>query len=221
MQLFTPTCQYCKKRVSTHTEIFCIACYGLLPLTQAQFSKENIVVNHLRKSMPLGYGGSYLYYLQNPMVKELIDNIKYYDNKELGIYLGKEMARNALQDYRDEIDIILPLPLHTSKLLARGYNQSLLLAEGIRDIIDKPIIDENIVRIRNTQSQTLLSKSSRLENVKDAFVVKDSSIFQNKKILLVDDVVTTGASLSAAGRPILASACKQLSIFTLATAFDL
>ena len=117
-----------------------------------------------------------------------------------------------------QFDLIIPLPLHASRKKNRGFNQSEKFAEGLSSALGIPVNSDCCVRLKNTQTQTRKNRSERWENVELAFQVKQSSMIENKRILLVDDVITTGATLEACGRQLLDSGCGELSIACIAEA---
>src|SRR5690606_1828740 len=146
---------------------------------------------------------SFLYFTQTGMVQELLHELKYRNNKELGIYLGKLMGLELEnQDWFEGIEAIVPVPLHFKKEYSRGYNQSGLLADGPSEACGKPAWHRLLLRTRNTDTQTKKNRIERWENVKDVFEI-GSSKAGVKHILLVDDVLTTGATLEACGRTLM------------------
>ena len=117
-----------------------------------------------------------------------------------------------------DIDYIVPVPLHPKKLYQRGYNQSEILAKGISNIISKPVNNDNLIRIKNTETQTKKSKKARIENVKSAFSIKDITLFDNKNILLIDDVMTTSSTLIECMKEIGKSKNVKIKVLALARA---
>lgn len=147
-------------------------------------------------------------------MQQLVHQLKYRNQKELGIYMGK-LAGHALSTRFGHIDILVPLPLFPAKERKRGYNQSSLLCEGISRILEKPVLDKVVIRTTHTESQTKKNRVERWQNMEGKFELKDSSGISGKHVLLVDDVVTTGATLEACARVLLKAENVQLSIATL------
>ena len=120
--------------------------------------------------------------------------------------------------YDQEFDGIVPVPLHPKRLKKRGYNQSTCFARGLSEALEIPVIEDTLMRIKSTTSQTKKNKLERWFNVKDVFVVKYPERIKHKRILLVDDVLTTGSTLEACLDVLNQHQCKELSIATIAVA---
>jgi ComF family protein len=132
--------------------------------------------------------------------------------------LGRQLGYDLKQlNWADNIDMIIPIPLHEKKEAERGYNQSVLIAEGMSDILNIPVAANILVRTRYTESQTQKTRTERLENMKDAFKTVGDSL-SGKHILLVDDVLTTGATLEAAALALTSSYKVKISIATIGIA---
>lgn len=137
----------------------------------------------------------------------------------MGLALGKMMGKSLLDSNRFlNIDALVPLPLFTQKEFKRGFNQSTILCAGIKEIMNIPVLTKNVIRIVPTETQTKKGRIQRWENVEKSFSVLDPEDLKGKHILLVDDVITTGATLEACGAEILKEEGVQLSIATLAIA---
>jgi ComF family protein len=132
-------------------------------------------------------------------VQKLLHAIKYEEQKELGEYLGQLYSQDLVLDESIKaIDAVIPIPLHKNKLQARGYNQSEWFAKGLAKGLSKPVNTSLMERIIDTATQTKKKKFQRWENVEGIFKLKNYQDFANKHILLVDDVITTGATIEAA-----------------------
>lgn len=129
-------------------------------------------------------------------VKDSLIKLKFQDEAWRGKALGKTLAPLVTRPY----DFILPVPLHQNRLRERGYNQSLLLAQGLSEAVGIPLKKDLLIRIKNTSSQRTLSRRERHKNVKKAFLLKHQAEFKDKEILLVDDIMTTGATLFACAK---------------------
>ncbi|MBK9285581.1 MAG: ComF family protein [Sphingobacteriaceae bacterium] len=149
----------------------------------------------------------------------MIHAIKYQGNKELAIFLGELFAYDLLNDgVMSDIDVIIPIPLHSKKLKQRGYNQSEYLGKGVSNKLNKPLITDILLKAKETGTQTKLKKFERWENVGKVFEISNELLLENKHVLLVDDVITTGATLEAASQRLLQIKGLKLSIAALAFA---
>ena len=153
-------------------------------------------------------------------MQQLVHQLKYKGNKEMGTYMGELMGWALLESKRFEsVDALIPLPLHKSKERLRGYNQSTLLCEGIAKVMEKPVLTDVVARPEETESQTKKNRVERWENMQGKFKLKDASAIEGLHVLLVDDVITTGATLEACGREILQAKNVRLSVGTLCFSF--
>jgi len=157
-----------------------------------------------------------------PPVQQLIHLLKYKGKRSVGTRLGA-MLSQVLQGRPQwqKADLIIPVPLHTSRLRERGYNQSLLIAKALGEGLQKPLRQELLVRKRNTRSQTKLNVAQRVENVSGAFQVKYPVEVRDKRIILVDDVITTGATADACSRSLLNAGAKEVLVAAVATPINL
>jgi ComF family protein len=150
------------------------------------------------------------------MMQHLMHQLKYRGNKELGIYLGRLMGHALNESNRFRfVDALIPLPLFPLKEKKRGYNQATVLCEGIAEVLAKPILKNVITRTTYTDSQTKKNRVQRWENMEGRFELVNAEVIKDKHILLVDDVITTGATLEACGAELLEAENVQLSIATL------
>ena len=162
---------------------------------------------------------SEFYFTKNTLIQTLIHEFKYKGNKDLGLHLGTIMGKSLLHNNRfSKIDVLIPLPLFADKEFKRGFNQSTILCNGIAEIMNIPIIKNNVIRKRFTETQTKKHRTERWKNVEGSFEISDSRNVKSKHVLLVDDVITTGATLEACGAEILKIEGTILSIATLAFA---
>jgi len=151
-------------------------------------------------------------------VQNLVHQIKYRGHKEMGVVLGHEMGKTLRDSSFSEIDLIVPVPLHPKKLRKRGYNQSEWIARGVAEALGKPIDAQTLVRRFFTDSQTRKKNYDRWENVGYGFELANTDAFTGRHILIIDDVITTGATLEACIHAILSAPETKTSVATLAFA---
>lgn len=144
----------------------------------------------------------YLFRKENT-VRKVVHAMKFHGNTELCLMMGRQMGLDLLASGRfDDVDVLMPVPLHWLRKLWRGYNQSELLCRGIGDVLKVPVCSDAVVRHRYTRQQSLQQGQQRNDNVADAFRLRKASKIAGKHVLLVDDVVTTGATVSACANAI-------------------
>jgi ComF family protein len=156
-------------------------------------------------------------FVKSSRIQHLLHTLKYKNQPEIGRMFGRMYGDELLKTHSHEFDLILPIPLHKSKQRKRGYNQSDEFGKGLAEMLSIPCSDVVLKRVVATETQTRKSKLNRWENVGEVFKVTDTSSINGKRILLVDDVVTTGATLEACGQIIINAGSKSLSIACIAS----
>ncbi len=183
-------------------------------------------LKNLEEKLISDHSFSYLAFYENDDFSKIIYNLKYRGMKKLGIYLfeiaGRELLKHIAEKDIGKFDMIIPVPLHKAKLRERGYNQSECIAKGIGKVISLNVRTDVLNRIRNTTSQTKLNKEGRFKNIKDAFIINEKTIneIKDSRIIIVDDVVTTGSTLNEAIRTIRQSTSSEILGCTVAMARD-
>lgn len=216
--LFFPhTCAGCGSDVIEQDQILCAVCYLQLPETHFFNHHNNTIEKILAGRIKIESAGSAYYFTKHSVLQNLLFELKYRGNKDVGHLLGRLTGRHILESGRfSNIDVIVPLPLNKQKEKKRGYNQAHLIAEGINTILGKPIISNAIRRSIFTETQTHKDRITRWQTMQDVFEVINSIALEGKHVLLVDDVVTTGATLEACGETIINIPETKLSIATAA-----
>jgi ComF family protein len=218
LHLFFPhVCSGCGSDVIDTNHQLCLRCLSQLPKTDFFAKAGNPVEEKFYGRLPLYQAGAAFFFTKNSLIENIVYELKYKGNKDLGKYLGKLAGRYLQESKRfTDVDVIIPMPLNVRRFKKRGYNQSSVLAEGISMISKVAVDTTSVIRKINTETQTHSGRIARLENMQNVFAVADPKAIQNKHILLVDDVITTGASLEACGAEILKIPGVTLSIATLA-----
>ena len=215
IDLFFPNeCEICGKDLN-HTEKFiCFPCKFELPyLNRHQYQVESLQKIFWGR-VKVEQVHSVFNYQKGNHTQKILHAIKYKKHTKLGKHMGIIMGKQLMKI--DEFDSIIPIPLHPKKLKKRGFNQSLILAEGISEVTQTPIHSNYIERIKINKSQTQFSKYDRWDNVKKIFLLKNQSELKNKHILIVDDVITTGATIESCVAEIQSKVPCKISIATLA-----
>ncbi len=218
---FPERCAVCGNVLQRQEEVLCTACYYKLPVTRFHLSPENPVYDIFKGRMPLVSATSFLFFSKGGETQRLVHQLKYKGKKEVGLYLGRLLG-NQLNDapaFR-RADYIVPVPLHPQKEHVRGYNQSLLIAEGMAGRLPAKVVGDVLYRRVHSATQTRKSRYERWENVKDIFEVRKGERLAGKRVILVDDVITTGATLEACGKMLLQIPGLTLCIASLAYAQD-
>jgi ComF family protein len=181
--------------------------------------KDNVVEQRLMGLTPFETAASLMPFEINTLSQRLIHDLKYNNYQSIGTLLGKAIATQIQQSNRyTQFDYIVPLPLHYKRVKQRGYNQSELIATEVSRQLGVPLNTTNVYRIRNNESQTQKSLTERIENVKDLFALYDSTLFADKTVLLIDDVLTTGSTIIACCKALHNSPNIKIHIYTASAA---
>ena len=219
-RLFFPKlCGACEVPLTKGEQHVCVHCRLDLPFTNFESIKENPVDKLFHGRVQLEFATSLLFFSKGDKVQQIMHNIKYNERKELAVFIGEifgERVQNNL--YMNSVTTIIPVPLHPQKQHLRGYNQSELFAQGMNTVLNKELSTNTIFRNTNTQTQTKKDRMERWQNVEHVFDVKNPDALSNKHILLVDDVLTTGATLEACARTLMEKCNCKVSIATIAVA---
>jgi ComF family protein len=190
-----------------------------MPRTNFHRQKDNPVEKRFWGKADIFRATSFFFFQKGSPFQKLIHDLKYKGNKESGEVLGKYAAAD-LTENEDfcSVDIIVPVPLHPNKLRKRGYNQSEWIARGMAAVLQKPVDVQNLFRAIENPTQTKKSVYERFQNTEGIFQLKNPQLFENKHILIVDDVLTTGSTLEACALPMKNINGIKISLFTLAVA---
>jgi ComF family protein len=195
----------------------CLHCYANLPRTNFHKIKENPVEKIFWGRAPLEKATSFLYFTKRAKVQNLMHNFKYRGFQEIGNKLGRIFGAEIYKDkFLDDVDLIIPVPLHKRKLKKRGFNQSEIIAKGISEESGKKLETDILIRGVFSETQTRKNRFDRWMNVSKIFQVNKPKELDNKHILLVDDVVTTGATIEACYQAMKEAADIKMSLATLA-----
>jgi ComF family protein len=191
----------------------CNQCILDLPFTDFFSINENPVEKIFWGRIPVQSAGALLFFTKDSLVQTLMTQLKYHHNKKVGILFGQLMGQAIAAEKKfEQIDLMIPIPILASKMNSRGYNQSQVIAMGIQQVWKRPIIQDVLIKKNWTNSQTKKDRKARLQQVPDLFILNQANSIEGKNILLVDDVLTTGATLEAAIETLMAGSPASVSI---------
>jgi ComF family protein len=219
ISLFYPNyCLACSTSLFKGEEVVCTRCILEMPQTNYHLDPANSLMKRFGGRLPVDMICALFRFTKNGRIQHLLHQLKYKNHPEIGVLLGKLYGTKLAPTLQKTIDLILPVPLHPSRLRRRGYNQSGKFAEGLSTILSVPYSDELICRKIKTLTQTRKSKLQRWENVEDVFAIQAPQEIVGRHILLVDDVITTGATIEACGQMLFDGGCNSVSIACIAEA---
>lgn len=217
--LFPHYCNVCGEPLKEGEEAICLTCNLNMPRTNYHLQKDNPVEKMFWGKMPLERATSYFFYRKGGDYRNILHRLKYEGRKDLAETMGRFMAAELKETgFFEEIDTLIPVPLHPRKQRMRGYNQSEYIARGIAAVTSIPIDTTSITRTKNTESQTHKSAYERWENTNGIFRLLHPERFTGKHILIIDDVLTTGATITACADTLTTIKDIRISVLTLAMA---
>lgn len=220
--LFPESCYACSGAMARGEKYICTKCNVALPYTDYHLhgnSELNPLQRRFWGKVQIQYAFTYLLFTPKGRVQHMLHKLKYKGAKDLGEHLGYRYgALLTDHQYNEQFDLIVPVPLHKYKLRRRGYNQSECFAQGLSSSMLLPLNTNALIRILDTATQTKKNRLDRWQNVEQVFTVKNQVGIKGKRVLLVDDVMTTGATLEACALSLLAAGASQVSVVTIAAA---
>lgn len=215
LHLFFPNnCTLCSDPLTLKETFFCLHCKQQFPFIYSNSQAKSKMYDLFKGRITVKDVQTLFQYLPDNPTRLIPHQIKYNNKQKLAVHMGEQMGKHLV--FNSDIDIVVPLPLHPRKKRERGYNQSELLVNGFCKITAITQNNSNLIRKKHTKSQTKFSKYDRWENVRSIFAVKDQAQFEGKHILIIDDVLTTGATLESAAAEILKIPNTKVSLATLA-----
>ena len=219
LHLFYPhVCTGCGSDLLNEGDQLCLRCIHSLPHTHFAGIPGNPIERYFWGRLPVHSAHSEFYFAKEFLIQHLIHQLKYKSNTDIGIYLGEMMGKSLSQSKRfNTLDAIIPLPLYPDKERKRGYNQAAIICQGMSSVMNVPVMNNAVIRQYATETQTRKQRTERWQNVSGSFLLAQPELLARKHLLLVDDVITTGATLEACGT-IMLQQNTRLSIATLAYA---
>ena len=219
--LFYPhVCLACSQKLLQGEEVICFKCESELPQTEHWNDLNNALAKRFWGRVELQGVAALLQFQKGANVQHLLHQLKYRGRQDVGEYIGKKMGELFIQEQSviKNIDIVVPVPLHWKKLKIRGYNQCEIFAGSIAAVLDVPVSSTALERVHENISQTKVNRFDRYSNVAEIFAVADVEQLKGKHVLLVDDVVTTGATAEACLNTILSVPDTRVSFAAMAVA---
>lgn len=215
--LYPTVCHICEAELLKNEQILCTSCIHDLPVTSYHLDNENLVKKLFYGRVKIEKATSLLHFRKKSGVQQLIHDLKYRGHQEIGNYLGKWLGTGLaeIEEYTS-IDIVIPVPLHRSRLKERGYNQVEGFGREIAKALDSDYRDDILLKISATKTQTFKDRISRWGKLEETLSIQNTNDLENKHLLIVDDLVTTGATIEACAHKLLEIPGIKLSVATMA-----
>lgn len=217
--IFPMLCPGCRKELLEGEEVLCTQCKFRLPRTHYHLNPENRTAKLFWGRLELTHASSFLYFRKGALVQNCMFLLKYKNRPDIGKALGMWYGYDLMEaGFFPNPGLVIPVPLHPTRLAERGYNQAEEIAEGLAEAMDWECCSDILYRRRATASQTGKNRFERWKNVGTAFDLDQAARLKGRHVILVDDVVTTGATLEACARTLKDSEIESLSVLTIAIA---
>ena len=215
--LLPQVCFGCNAQLFRGERVLCAVCRHEMPLTDHNFLEENAVDRIFYGRIPIKKAASFVFFSKNGIVKNLLHWLKYKNQEQIGAFFGGWCGSLLEKDGSlKKVDVVVPVPLHRKKLKKRGYNQVALFAQKIASSIGAEYRDDLLVKTLNTKTQTKKDRQLRWENSKEAFQLSCKAKTSFEHVLLVDDVITTGATIESCAKVLLQLKNVRVSVLSMA-----
>lgn len=216
--IYPNVCYKCDVALVEGEEKICLRCYRDFPLSKYHLTEPNPLVQMCSGNVKVVGAFCYMKFNKQGIAQLMLHELKYKGNTSMGLVLGQWFARYIQAELKDaEIDVIIPVPLHKAKQRKRGYNQSEILARGMNKATGISIVNESLIRTKNVSTQTKKGKVERWQNVDELYAVVNPEVLEGKKVLLLDDVITTGATIAAAAEVLAESGVDKIYLGCIAS----
>jgi ComF family protein len=217
--LWPHRCPGCGRTLAGPRESICLRCMSELPRTGFLNQSGNPVEMLFWGRSRVDAAGSLFFFTRGSLIQKMLHALKYKGNQEIGCILGRSLGSAIKSSPRfNPLDAIIPIPLHSDRQRLRGYNQAACIADGCASVTGKPVWNDIVKRVRQTETQTKKNRIDRWANLSSGFSLTRPERITGKQLLIVDDVVTTGASLEACAQCLLQASPSKLYIATIAYA---
>jgi ComF family protein len=219
--LFPEVCMICRRLLYEQEQHICLYCLHRMPRTDFFKRKENELFLRLANRIPLQSAQSLFYFHKKNNSQHLVHAIKYFPQATRAYWFGQLMGK-VWQEQLDWMpDALVPVPLHSKRKQQRGYNQSLALAEGFASMVEVPVYDDALCRRTYKVSQTQKGKDGRWEDMQGTYEANPKIDLSEKKVLLLDDIITTGSTIEACGQLLTTMDIAELHVYSLSVAVGL
>ncbi len=215
--VYPPLCASCGVQRPLDNHIFCLDCLNELPETGYHMHAHNPFVGHFKGRIGVKAGAAFLFFSSGGGTQRLLHQIKYNNQADLIVTIGRWYGKQLLKSQLwDDIEIIVPVPLHWKKQRKRGYNQSAMFAAGIAEAMGISCYKHALKRVTHNKSLTGMKRFQRVETIGSSYVPGNVRAIKNKHVLLVDDVLTTGSTLEACALALMEAQVASVSMVTIA-----
>lgn len=217
--VFPEYCYGCEAALVRSEKYLCVSCIATLPKTDFHKQRDNILSRKFWGKIPIKDTLAFLYFSKKGVVQNMLFHLKYEGAKEIGEKLGVEYGKYLKKEqFMPTIDLVLPIPLHPNKLKTRGYNQAEVFGKAFANELNLNFDEKVVSRAKETETQTKKGRLDRWKNVDNIFEITDTELIKNKKILIVDDVITTGSTIEACASALLEAGVAEISVGAIAIA---
>ena len=214
---FPELCNACGNNLVSNENVICTSCSYNLPQTNFHLYSDNRVAKQFWGRVPFVHCSAFLYFAKGSQVQNLMHQLKYNNKPEVGVKLGELYGHKIKESASFPLpDVIIPVPLHPVRYKKRGYNQSERFAAGLSNALGIPVDDKSLLRSSYTDTQTKKTRFRRYENMKDVFKINNSDALAGKHVLLIDDIITTGATIESCANILLDVTDLKISIAAIA-----
>ena len=216
--IYPRICASCQRTLVDQEENICLHCLSDLPYTNYHEQTNNPLVEKMISVPYLKNVYTFIKYEKGGIAQKLLRELKYNNNKAIGLMLGQMFAEHISNQLDDShIDLIIPIPLHKSKLRKRGFNQAAVIADGFGNKTDLPVDEKVLIRTGKNKTQTKKGKTDRWINVENLFEVLKPQLVKDQSIMIIDDVITTGATIESAAIELAKCQPKHIYLASIAT----
>jgi competence protein ComFC len=214
---FSEECLYCGKVIEVRGNFLCFYCLSEMPLTNFSKHSQNELELTFKGRLPLKSATSLLYFERKGLVQKLLHQLKYHGKSEIGNFLGTWLAIEMKKSKRfDTIDFVIPIPMHPKKEKERGYNQVMGFADAIAKELGVEMIPDFLKKVNSIKAQSSKNRFDRLETLENDYKINGVASIENRHVLLVDDIITTGATMEACGFQLIHESKAKLSLASMA-----